>query len=488
MPLLAKQVSISPVNNSKRTTTEAAWMRNNLHKYSTLGALLSSPLASLAAWASLVFFAASGSEASVVLICRILQSYRNDATIYDKRWVTYEDGGVGGRLGDIQVYPFLADLEAANNGLSYWQYWPKGYTQKNAPYCYAVKGNSNLNVTVPDDKAEYIPQIVAAFDTYSDSERACMNGIIIEYPSTDDGGILLTPTFYKPGVVVGNAVSTYDEQGRHVLSYPGQTGFIDGYVPTPEGTMRQVWYDTTGVSSGSQAVLLDSLNNTSSQDLVYDSDTGLYSFNVPDYSAQLSAINESVRRISFDGITVDIPPSQVTVNPEITVNPPAVTVNPEITVNPPAVTVNPEITVNPPEVNVSVDTDLTDVNDGLSAVNDSLDAIAESFYTPAIQSDFSNEVLTEEENALLDVVHGWETDIPVLGDAMDIGLNVLIGKIPQIDKKYELLNTELWGYQVKCDLNPYKDTILLFRAFFLLCELVWFFWVLWNDIHKALQV
>lgn len=460
-------------------------MLNNSRKYSTLVASFSSRSASLVAWASLAFFAASGSDASQrtqYAFVRYAIRGNNNTTINNGPIVAryYRLVNGPGFPPVLEMFPFLSGLSSYYvTSSGYTVYHQSKYTSSNWPWAYSYVASYGNGPDVPDDwTATDLDDIVNKPSSEKPlNQRAALTGFIAYSVDHGDGSITKSaePIYRATGQYFGDTIVLNDNEGRPVLVKADSNGIASGYIN--DGLeLRPVFYDM----SGTTPVEISPSQTTQSEALTYNPDTGLYTFTPPDYSPQLQQINDSILSLQNQTITID--------NIELDIPPPQVTVNPEITVNPPAVTVNPEITVNPPEVNVSVDTDLSEVNDGLSAVNDSLDAIAESFYTPAIDSNFSNEVLTDEENALLNVVHGWETDIPVLGDAMDIGLNVLIGKIPQIDKKYELLNTELWGYQVKCDLNAYKDTIMLFRAFFLLCELVWFFWVLWNDIHKALQV
>ena len=464
-------------------------MRHNSTSFSSSVRQFSSVSGSLVALASLAFFAASGSNlyAEKTLYCRVLRSGRGDQTIYARKWVTADQGGLGGLEGDYKVYPFLVPYNRAS-ATSAFIYWPKGYTSDKAPVVYTVVGPVSLRIEhIPDDQVDNVANSIASmFPDWQSS--AAVSGISVSYDT--DGTPIINATTYPPGRIVGNAVSTYDSSGRPILALPDSTGFVPGYRPSADGSFSPVWYDTS--TGGENAVVLDSLSHVQSSQLSYDETTGLYSFDIPDYSAQLTAIHETLQNKRFTIDNIELPSPEVTVNvspPEVNVPAPEVTVNvspPEVNVPAPEVTVNvptPEVTVNvpTPEVTVNVDNDY-------SEVVASLDQIVEASYTYPTTNDFSQETFTEEEQGLINTAKGWETNIPVLGEAFDLGLDILIGRIPQMNKTYQLLNMKLLGYDVVCDLEPYKDTIMIFRAFFLLCELIWFFWVLWHDIMNALKV
>lgn len=454
------------VNKSGKICLGVVWMHLNFKQSSIWAASLSSRLVLSAAFFLLAFFVVGGSEAAT-LYCRQLQSYRSDGTVYARRWVTLANGGNGGREGDYKVYPFLADCNYSSSGGNFY-YWPKSFSSSEAsPILYTVKAVSSLNISnLPGDKIDNVASAIGdRFFNFDESAAISAIGVTFDPESGDP---IINVTTYSLGRKLGSGVVTMDHDGHRKVSYADSTGFVPGYIQNTDGSFRQVWYDIH--STGNYALMLDSLNNISTQSLQYDDSTGQYSFVQPDYGPQLSAINESIQRISFDNITLEVPTPEVNVS----VSPPAVTVNPEITVT-------PTVTVPAPEVTVNVDSDYSEI------VN-TLDQLVEGEYSSFVTNDFSDISLSQEEQDLLNTATGWQTQIPLIGEAFDLGLNILVGKIPQMDKSYSLLNLELWGYQVRCDLSEYRETIMLFRAFFLLCELVWFFWVLWHDIMNALKV
>lgn len=227
-------------------------------------------------------------------------------------------------------------------------------------------------------------------------------------------------------------VYVYDKQGNVVQSFPDGTGYASGYQRNADGSYSPVYYQI----DGDNITQTSSIPTTDYSSLSYDSDTGSYSLDVPDYTRQLDTI---ISRLDNIDLLVPAPNVDVNVSPDITVNPPAVNVTvppPEITVNPPVVNVAPpEVTVNPtvtaPDVTVNVNTDLSSVNSALSDIKDSL--TSDNVSTSNVPGDLS---LESDEVALVNSLRDWETDIPLLGDAVDFGLNSLLGKIPRVGTEY----------------------------------------------------
>lgn len=237
----------------------------------------------------------------------------------------------------------------------------------------------------------------------------------------------------------------------------------------------------------------------------YDSTTGLYSISVPDYSTAIAGIARDVEAIRNNPFLVDlsgveIPPPVVTVNPEVTVTP-DVTVNPQVTVNP-TVTVTPDVTVNvnpnvelPSTLNVGLTDegyqDVVDIIDE-SQLSEYVRNLSNAFTTPSTVQDFdtSEHQYTQEEQSLLDVVNGWNTQIPVISNACNVAFNTAFGSIPSIPASnlVPISGINILGFNIVIDLRPYATMFAWFRAFVLMLEVVWFIDAMWRTCVNAFKV
>lgn len=447
----------------------------------------------------LSLFAWSDVRASVTLYCRVLRSAQSDNTVYSKKWATAENGGTGGIAGDTKLFPELKLMQTSSGNSSGWVYYPYGYSSSSsAPYAYIVLSQSSLNVTIPDSYADKVDNIATILnETLSDARRAALTGITLSFDG--DGNPSISYTSYYAGRVVGNSVSTYDpETGLRVMSYPDQSGYVLGYVPDPVGSggFRQVWYDLNHVSNN-VALQLDSLSSAQSTQLVYDSTSGQYSFVAPDYSPQLGNIASTLDNIRLS-MPTDISPD-VIVNPEIIVNPTVTVPAPEVTVNVSAPTQN--------DITVAVDNSelISSIRDWqessalssellstqVDGISEFVENINDSLQTDDGSLSYIDDILpatTVEEQAILDVYTGWQTGVPGIAAECDIGLDTLIGPIPQMGSSLDVGQFSVGPYNITLSLTQYASIIAWFRAACLACLLVLFGYNLWNIITQSLQV
>lgn len=447
------------------------------------------------------------SYASVTLYCRVLRT-RPDNTMVDRKWATAENGGLGGLAGDVMVYPQLAPMSHATaTGVSGHLYWPSRYgPQSNSPVVYNVQAGAP-NIVIPDDRTNQIDNIVNTIEHNfpTAANRCAINSISVSFDS--EGTPVISATTYNLGYkVAGTGVSTSDASGNAIISYPDSTGFVPGYEPIgPDGSFVPVYYDPNQVSNG-YALRLNSLESIAgNKTLSFDSDTGLYSFEVPDYSTQLQAIQLDLNKIAnkelvIDNIRLELPPDF-----DINVPPPEVTVNPQVTVNP-TVTVTPDVTVN---VTAPSQNDITVAIDSSSIVNAINDASWENwtqlgdietntgnlfdYIQPSdVVSDFDTSTLTlsQEEQGLINIVEGWNTQIPVISNACDFALNSIFGSIPTIPPAdlSRIVDLNALGFRFVIDLSPYSSYFIFLRAFCLLLEVIWFINSIWRAAIQTLQV
>ena len=454
----------------------------------------SGPFFSLRAFKPVLLFSASFlcawySHASKTIYCHVLMSGRQDATIYNRVWKDWVNFGNSRRDADCECYPQLRSYNYTTQSTRYY-YWPKYYASSSAsPYYFTVQQASFLNITVDTDHQDLVPDILDKLNTLFSNSRhaAAVSGVSVGY-NAETGEPYINYSVYNVGRVVGLSVSTLDSNGNRVMSYPDQTGYAPGYDYGPDGQLHQVWYDLNSVS-GNYATQLTTLNDVKNTQLTYDPETQQYSFATPDYSSQLSAITEhldAIRHRDYESdLHIEVTAPDVTVNPTVTVPAPEVTVNvpaPQVTVNPtvnvpaPEVTVNPTVTVPAPEVTVNVTNSGVDVSDKLEATGTLQDI------------DDSQPQTSQDEQAVLDVYTGWQTGVPGIAAQCDIGLDTLIGPIPQMGSTLDVGQFSFGPYSITLSLSQYSSIIAWFRAACLACLLVLFGYSLWNIITQSLQV
>ena len=439
--------------------------------------------------------------ASKTIYCRALRDYR-DNTMYDRKWATAEGGGLGGHDGDCLLFPQLSPMRYTSNSPNYgFRYWPSRYSSESlSPIVYTVQAMTATSITVDNQHTNQIDNIINTLNsTFSTSaQRAAVNSISLSYLS--DGTPVINTTTYDYGYkVAGKGVATSDSNGNPIIAYSDSTGYASGYEPIgSDGSFVPVFYDLNHISNG-YALRLNSLENVSSSSLTFDSITGQYSFDYPDYSPQLNLIQSDLHTLANKEFVVDNIRLELPSDFEVNIPPPQVTVNPEITVNPPSVTVTPEVTVNvtsPNQNDITVAIDNSDVVNSIKDLNsDLLESTID--FTDLYQSsysvdDFNTTVgqLTQEEQGIIDIVNGWNTQIPVISNACNVAFNAAFGSVPSIPPSnlVPISGINLFGFDVTIDLRPYQSMFVWFRAFVLMLEVVWFIDSMWRTCVNALKV
>lgn len=69
-----------------------------------------------------------------------------------------------------------------------------------------------------------------------------------------------------------------------------------------------------------------------------------------------------------------------------------------------------------------------------------------------------------------------------------MGLDALLGPIPQIDKTLSGPSLDLAGYELEFDFSQYSQIIGYFRAACLFVLLLVFGYAVWNTIVQSLQI
>lgn len=445
--------------------------------------------------------------ASQTLVCCILRSSRLDGTIYDKKWVTGEGGAFGGLAGDAKVYPQLATMNHTTDAtIGHYIYWPKRYVNlQDSPVAYYVQQYHPADIVLNTDDTNVVNNVSNSINGMFDGtgqptapQRAAINSLSVSLDGDDTP--VITATTFPFGRAQGNSVSTADSSGNPIISYPDSTGYVPGYEPIgPDGTYQPVYYDLN-CTSGGYALRLSNLESVSGNNsLTYDTNTGFYSLHIPDYSTQLTAIRSDLQTIAnkefvIDNIRLELPPDF-----EVNVPAPEVTVNPQVTVNP-TVTVTPDVTVNvnaPNQNEIKVAIDNSTVVNAIRHLNSEIDVDLHDLKNDLIEdyfyaSDFNTSAMSmsNEEQSLVDIANGWNTQIPVISNACDIALGAAFGNIPTIPPSNDIPLTDInvLGFNVVIDWSPYREHFRWLRAFCLMLEVVWFLNSLWKIAIQAMAV
>lgn len=369
-----------------------------------------------------------------------------------------------------EAWPFLQDLQSrysSVNGLYSW--FPYGYLEpgygNDPPYIYQHFITYFTAGNVPDDwtQDDVDDLLNEPFNSLTPSQKAATTGSFVA--GVQNGSKFAIFNKRTLGTYINGGVVTYDSNGDIAVAYPDNTGYISGNKLQPDGSTTPVYYTIDNNS----VIEHDTLPVTDFSSLSYDSDLNHYTLDIPNYSKQLDAIINKIDGIKFDG----------TINPEITLNP-TVTVPP------------PEVTVNVPE------TDLTDIESSLVEIGNTL--VADDYNLNLQTNDLQ---LTSEEQLDLNALRSWQVDIPLLGDAVDFGLNSLIGKIPNVGTEYVWLDytiggskraskapssNPLNGYHIRIDLTSYQQTLLAVRGWLILLEALFFSLLVYKNVREALKV
>lgn len=400
----------------------------------------------------------------------------SNAPVVNRVWYRANDPN-----GYLDLWPFLADMELhfeVSNQIAW--YYPKGYSFEKAPYTYTPTNVGS--VTIPDDwtDSDIKNVLQGAYNGFTLAQQAAITGAICGTTDHGDGSFDHWCYFtHKPVETEQNGgIIVYGPDGTPELGYPDANGYVPGYVfDGVGGTVPAYYHNVDG-----QIVTVSSLQDVSSSQLQYDSETGLYNFELPDYGPQLTAINDNLSSLAnrpfvIDNIELSVPAPEVTVNvpaPEVTVNVPA----PEVTVNVPA----PEVTVNVPAPDVTVEAPVVNVD--TSSIVDSLNSSA-SITDPVV----SPLAVSSDEQHLLDEVSGWHDQIPLIGDAFGSGMDFLVGRIPSIGHDLEAIPpVSIAGFEFGIDFTDYAQPISWLRALCLLSLIVGFVHVIWSTVVQSLQI
>lgn len=411
--------------------------------------------------------------------------------------------------GDLDLWPWLADYDSHyESSIQTIWYFPRGYSfygtgGKYPPYMFVPTGTYSTQQTVPDDWGqEALDYLNQGFSQLTDVEQSAIQNFVGETQVSDGHTNYIVNIVYRqPGTVLDQGVVVLNSEGVPEVRFPESDGYVHGYSAVGPNQFEPAFYRIQGNS----AIRLSSIESVSSSALSYDSTTGLYSISVPDYSTAIAGIARDVEAIRNNPFLVDlsgveIPPPVVTVNPEVTVTP-DVTVNPQVTVNP-TVTVTPDVTVNvnpnvelPSTLNVGLTDegyqDVVDIIDE-SQLSEYVRNLSNAFTTPSTVQDFdtSEHQYTQEEQSLLDVVNGWNTQIPVISNACNVAFNTAFGSIPSIPASnlVPISGINILGFNIVIDLRPYATMFAWFRAFVLMLEVVWFIDAMWRTCVNAFKV
>lgn len=384
---------------------------------------------------------------------------------------------------DLVKWPFLSQYSRyTESSWSWFVYYLPQYSFFGAnkyPWCYSPDGSGSFSV--PDDwDSSDLQMIQDSYDSLSFAQQSALTGAPVCGNKGDEKYV------YFPHRAIGSyvspgGVSTFDSDGIPIVSYPDSSGYATGYKPLPDGSYSPVYYTIDGTT----VTEISSIPTSDYSSLDYNAETGLYTLDVPDYSAKLDTI---ISRI--DNIDLRVPAPVVTVNPEV-----------NVTVPPPEVTVNPEVTVELPD---SISDSLTDIQASLDTV------VSNTSITGSVSSaeNFSDLEMSSEEQSLVNDLVSWETNIPLIGDAVDFGLTAIMGKIPSVGTEYvwldytiggssagssgrrgpASLSNPLSGYRVLVSLSNYQDLLQATRGTLILFEALYFVVLIFKLIHKALLV
>jgi len=382
-----------------------------------------------------------------------------------------------------EFWPFLTSMRnsySTANSLYWW--WPYGYLEpgygNDPPYLYASFGQFGVASQVPDDWTEDdVDNLVnIPYSKLTTDQRSALSGTFVGGNRANADGssekFVSFNTRTQGTITSTGGLVTYDQSGVASVSYPDGYGVISGYKLLPNGTTTPVYYT---ISDG-QAVEHTSYPVTDFSNLDTD-DQGNYTLSVPDYSGQL---NQIIKRI--DNIDLHIP--DINVNPEV-----------NVTVPP------PEVTVELPD---SISDSLTDIQASLDTV------VSNTSVTGSVSSaeNFSDLEMSSEEQSLVNDLVSWETNIPLIGEAVDFGLTAIMGKIPSVGTEYVWLDytiggssagasgrrglasssNPLNGYRVLVSLANYQDLLQATRGTLILFEALYFVVLIFKLIHKALLV
>lgn len=407
-----------------------------------------------------------------------------------------------------EQFPFLASLDHQGGSLGGVYYFPYGKqinssSQPNFADYYYYDTGAYSDIQVPDTVTDnFINSINQQYLSLTSRERAAITGLTIAHVDKADGSYEDVSYFNHRNIGSSflDGVITYDRTGDVVLSSASGTGYASGYELQADGSFSPVYYQ---VSSDGTVTKQDTIPTSDYSQLTYNQDIGQYSLDVPDYSAKLDTIISKI-----DNVELTVPAPVVNVNPElnVTVPPPEVTVNPEINLNP-DVTVNvpaPEVIVTIPD---SISSTLGDISSSVSNIQDNTDVSGDIASMPS----FADLTLTDEEQNLVSRYSDWETNIPLVGDAVDFGLTTLFGQLPTVGTEYVWLDytigtrssskastsskasasssvNPLNGYRIRIDLTAYREVLLAARGVMVIGEALFFLVLCYRDIKKALSV
>lgn len=423
---------------------------------------------------SLLFFGAANGLASQDLIEHVIFRYVGSKRI-PLRYYYLSSSPVP---SIYEQFPELQNLDHRGGSMGGTLYFPYGTNPTSSsdpnfsPY-YFYDIPTYHTISVPDIVTTAdVAFINQSYSQLSNSEKAAVTGLVVaQVSSGQDFSVVSYFTHASIGSISSSGgVITYGSDGVPRESYPDSQGFANGYEQNPDGSYSPVYYQVQGNS----VVKLSSLPTSDYSSLTFED--GEYHLNVPDYSPQLDLIANKLDTLNFDNITVQVPPPQVTVNSDIN--------------------------VPTPEVTVNVDSsDLSDIEQSLVEIGNTL--VADDHSLPLSTNDLS---LSSEEQSLIDSLRDWETDIPLLGGAVDFGLNTLLGKIPNIGTEYVWMdytlggggskrnikapqsNNHLDGYRIRIDLTPYQQTLLAIRGWLILLEALYFILLIYRNVREALKV
>ena len=406
---------------------------------------------------------------------------------------------------DLILWPFLAELDShyQSSNTTTW-YFPKGYsfygTNGMYPPYTLVPSGQITGQQVPDDwGAEALESLNQGMAQLSDAELSAINGFVgqTQVDSSGNTNYVASFVYRSPGTVFNGGVVTYNEKGVPELRFPESDGYVHGYKPVGPNQYEPTYYRI----EGNQSVELSQIESVNSSSLSYDSTTGLYSFNAPDYSTQLASISRTLESIRDNQYSSDFPP-EINVYPDVTVNP-EVTVRPEVTVNP-SVTVNPDVTVNvtaPTQNDITVAIDNSDVINSIESISDEIANYADSSDARVYQLvqalyvwpetddvDLSSSSLSQEENQLLQVPQGWNTQFPLIGNAANVTFGAFLGNIPNPPRVLRPLDLTFLGFHLVIDFSPYSEFISWFRSFVLLAELIWFLDCVFRSVVRVMAI
>lgn len=394
------------------------------------------------------------------------------------------DGSTDSTSAFYEWWPFLSGLKTsytiANSRLIWYSpdYPEPGYGRDPPFYYETIVGAFFTASNVPNDWTQDDVNNLANIpvSNLSPSQLSAITGTFVGSNVTngDTTSKVVSMNTKTPGTVVQDGgVVTYDLNGVPEVSYSDGYGVISGNRLLPDGSTTPIYY--TVVDGQSQEHTTYPITDFSN---LQTDDQGNYTLSVPDYSGQL---NQIITRI--DNIDLHVP--DINVNPEVNVTVPA-----------------PEVTVELPDT----------ISDSLTSIEGSLSTIvSNTSVTGSVSSaeNFADLEMSSEEQSLVQDLVSWETNIPLIGEAVDFGLTAIMGKIPSVGTEYVWLDytigggssagasgrrglasfsNPLSGYRVLVSLANYQDLLQATRGTFILFEALYFVILIFKLIHKALLV